>query len=308
MELRELRTFCAVVETGSFSKAAKVVHLTQPTVTLQVQSLEGSLGACLFNRSRRDRVLTEEGKAFYGYARKIISLCDEAVQAISDVDSLAKGTLRVGASTIVGEYILPSQLASFKGIYPCVEISLKIGDTTEIMEDVIKGALEVGIVGAKPTRQELDFEEFIKEELVLIVAPNHRWASKDKIGLDELKGEPLLLRTEGSGTRMAIEKRLEEGGLEKGDLNVIMSLGNTEAIKRGVMAGIGVSIVPKIAIENELELNLIKEVKVEGIDLAMDFYVVYNPDRFRSRIPEVFLEHLSDCLKEEHRTQNPAPR
>lgn len=308
MELRELRTFCAVVETGSFSKAGKIVHITQPTVSLQIQALENSLGACLFNRSKRDRVLTEEGKAFYEYAKKIIALCDEAVQAISDVDSLTKGTLRVGASTIVGEYILPSQLASFKGIYPCVEISLKIGDSLEIIDDVIKGILEIGIVGAKVKRKELNFEKFVKEELVLIVYPNHSWASKDEISLAVLKEEPFLLRTAGSGTRMAIEKKLEEAGLKKEDLNVIMSLGTTEAIKRGVISGIGVSIVPKIAIENELRLNLVKEVKIEGIDLSMDSYIVYNPDRFRSRIPEVFLEHLADCLKEEHRIQNTEPR
>jgi DNA-binding transcriptional LysR family regulator len=292
MELRELRTFCAIVETGGFSKASKVVHLTQPTVSLQIQSLEGSMGICLFNKSTRERILTESGRIFYGYAKKIITLCDEAVQAISDVDSLAKGTLRVGASTIVGEYTLPQELASFKGIYPCVDISLKIGSSMEIIEDVIKGAVEIGIVGAKVKRNELIFKDFIQDKLVLIVPPSHPWASKSKISTDQLKEEPFLTRLEGSGTRLSLKKHLEEVGLKEEDLNVIMSLGNTEAIKRGVISGIGVSIVPKIAIENELKLNLIKEIKIEGIDLSMDFYIVYNPDRFRSKIPEVFLEHL----------------
>jgi len=294
MELRELRSFCAVIETGSFTKAAKVVHLTQPTVTLQIQALEDDLGVCLFNRSARERILTEKGKAFYGYAKKIIALCDEAVQAISDVGNIAKGTLRVGASTTVGEYILPSELASFKGIYPCVEIFLKIGDSLEIIEDVIKGALEIGIVGTKIKRNELTFKDFIHDDLVLIVSSDHPWASKGKISLDQLKEEPFLIRIESSGTRITLEGELEKVGLKKEDLNVIMSLGNTEAIKRGVISGIGVSIVPKIAIENELKLNLVKEIKIEGIALSMNFYIVYNPERFRSNIPEVFLEHLLD--------------
>jgi len=294
MELRELRTFCAVVETGSFSKAAKVVYVTQPTVSLQIQSLEGAIGTCLFNRATRERILTESGKIFYEYAKKIIALCDEAMQAISDVDNLAKGTLRIGASTIVGEYILPQEIASFKGIYPCVQISLKIGDSMEIIEDVIKGAVEIGIVGAKVKRDELIFKDFIRDELVLIVSSTHPWASKGKIILDQLKEEPFLIRTEGSGTRMTLEKELEKAGLKEEDLNVIMSLGNTEAIKRGVISGIGVSIVPKLAIENELRLNLVKEIKIEGISLSMDFYIIYNPDRFRSKIPAVFLEHLLD--------------
>jgi DNA-binding transcriptional LysR family regulator len=232
MELRELRTFCAVVETGSFLKASKVVHLAQPTVSLQIQALERDLGICLFNRSTRERILTESGKTFYEYAKRIIALCDEAVQAVCDVDNLAKGTLLVGASTIVGEYILPSHLASFKGIYPCIEISLKIGNSIEIIEDVIKGVLEIGIVGTKIKRKELTFKEFISDDLVLIVSSEHPWASKGEITLDQLKEEPFLIRTEGSGTRMTLEKEFEETGLKEEGLNVIMSLGNTEAIKK----------------------------------------------------------------------------
>lgn len=165
MELRELRAFCAVVETGSFSKAAKVVHLTQPTVSLQIQALENDLGICLFNRSKRNRVVTEGGWAFYGYARKIIALSDEAVQAVCDMDNLVNGTLRVGASTIVGEYILPSELASFKEIYTWAQISLKISDSREIIEDVTKGALEIGIVGAKVNREKLIFKAPVRSFL-----------------------------------------------------------------------------------------------------------------------------------------------
>jgi DNA-binding transcriptional LysR family regulator len=237
-------------------------------------------------------VLTESGKTFYEYAKRIIALCDEAVQAVCDVDNLAKGTLRVGASTIVGEYILPSELASFKGIYPCIEISLKIGNSIEIIEDVIKGVLEIGIVGTKVKRKELTFKEFMSDELVLIVSSDHPWASKDKITLEQLREEPFLIRTEGSGTRMTLEKEFEDAGLKEEGLNVIMSLGNTEAIKKGVSAGLGVSIVPRMAIENELKLGMIKEVKIKDISLVMNFYIVYNPDKFRSKIPEAFLEHL----------------
>lgn len=294
MELRELRTLCAVVDTGSFSKAAKVVHLTQPTVSLQIQTLESNLGICLFNRSTRDRVLTESGRVFYKYAKKIIALCDEAVHAVCDVNNLSKGNLRIGASTIVGEYILPQELASFKGIYPCVQISLKIGSSSEIIEDVIKGVVEIGIVGTKAKREELIFRDFIQQELVVIVPPNHDWVSQGRISLEQLKQEPFLARIEGSGIRMAIEKGLKESAnlIFKEDLNVIMYLGNTEAIKKGVRLGTGISIVPRIAVEDELKFGLLKEVKIEGISLVMDFYIVYNPDRFMSKIPEAFLEHL----------------
>lgn len=174
MELRELRTFCEVVETGNFSEAAKIVHLTQPTVTIQIQSLEEDLGICLFNRSKRERVLTEEGKTLYEYAKKIIALCDETVQTISNLSHMGKGTIRLGASTMVGEYILPSQLASFKKIYPCAQIYLKISDSLEIIDDVIKGSLEIGIVGTKIKRNELIFKDFMSDELVLIVSSKHR--------------------------------------------------------------------------------------------------------------------------------------
>jgi DNA-binding transcriptional LysR family regulator len=167
--------------------------------------------------------LTESGKIFYDYAKRIIALCNEAVQAVCGVDNLTKGTLLVGASTIVGEYILPSHLASFKGIYPCIEISLKIGDSIEIIEDVIKGALEVGIVGAEVKRKELIFKDLIHNDLVLIVSSDHPWASKDMITIDQLKEESFLIRTEGSGTRMRLEKELEAAGLKEEGLNVAMS-------------------------------------------------------------------------------------
>lgn len=294
MELRELRTFCAVVETGSWSKASKIVHLTQPTISLQIQSLEADLGTCLFNRSTRERTLTESGKICYEYAKRILALCDEAVQSVCDVNNLTKGTLRIGASTTVGEYILPSHLSSFKGIYSRVKISLEIGNSFEIIEDVVKGALEIGIVGTKIKRPELIFKDFINNELVLIVPSNHTWATKGEISLDQLKEEPFLIRTDGSGIRMTLEKELEKAGLKEENLNVIMSLGNTEAIKKGVSSGLGVSIVPRISIENEIKLGILKEVKIKNISLIMNFYIVYNPNRFRSKIPEAFLDHLTE--------------
>lgn len=292
MELRELRTFCAVVETGGWSKASKIVHLTQPTISLQIQSLEANLGTCLFNRSTRERTLTESGKTCYEYAKRILALCDEAVQSVCDVNNLTKGTLRIGASTTVGEYILPSYLSSFKGIYSCVKISLEIGNSLEIIEDVVKGALEIGIVGTKINRPELIFKDFINNELVLIVPSNHTWAIKGEISLDQLKEEPFLIRTEGSGIRITLEKELEKAGLKEKDINVIMSLGNNEAIKKGVSSGLGISIVPRISIENEIKLDILKEVKIKNIYLIMNFYIVYNPNRFRSKIPEAFLDHL----------------
>ena len=289
MELRELRGFCAVVETGSFSRAGEIVGLTQSTVTLQIQALENNLNVCLFNRSKRERVLTEKGRVFYEYAKKIITLCDEATQSIIEVDKLAKGTLRVGATSI-GEYSpFLAELALFKGIYSCVKISLQIADTFNIIEDVSKGGLDIGIVGQKISRKDLEFTRLIHEELGLIVSASHPWTSCQRITVDSLKEEPFLFETEG-----IIANKLEELGLKRDDLNVVMSLGSIEAIKRGVIAGTGISIVPKVAVENELQLGLIKVVEIEGVSLFIDFYIVYNPKRFRSKIPELFIEHLLD--------------
>jgi DNA-binding transcriptional LysR family regulator len=292
LELRELRTFCAVIETGSFSKASKLVHLTQPTVSLQIKALENYLGTCLINRSMRDCVPTESGKVFYKYAKNILSLCDEAVQSVCDVSNLSKGTLRIGASTSVGEYILPSQLASFKKIYSCVDIFLKIANTVEIIEDVAKGYLEIGIVGAKIEQNNLIFKEFFQDSLVLIVASDHPWASQEKIDIEKLKEESFLLLIEGSGTRITLEKQLEEVGIKEKDLNINMVLGTTEAVKKAVISGLGVSIVPKMTIFNEAALRQIKEVKIDGHSFFMTFYIVYDPDKFRSKFPEAFLEHM----------------
>lgn len=287
MELRQIKSFCAVIETGGFSKAGKIVCLTQSSVSLHIQALENELQVCLFNRSMREITLTEKGKTFYGYAKRIIALCDEATQSITEVDNLAKGALRVGADTFIGEYVLPAELASFKGIYPCVKISLTISHTRDIIENISKGGLEIGIVGQKVNQTDLEFRDFRSEKLGLIVSVNHPWTFEKGITVDLLKEEPFLL-----GTDETIENRLEELGLKRDDLNIIMSLGSLEAIKRGVIAGTGISIVPEVAIENELKLNLLKVIKIKGVDLFMDFYIVYNPKRFRSKIPELFIEHL----------------
>jgi DNA-binding transcriptional LysR family regulator len=281
-----------VVETGSFSKASKIVYLSQPAVSLQIRSLESSLGVCLFNRSTKDYVLTESGKTLYNYAKKIIDLCGEAAQSLCDIDNLAKGSLRVRADTAVGEYWLLSQLACFKGIYPCIDVSLKIANSMEIIEDVMRGKVEIGIVAINPERDELICKQILCDKLVVIIPLEHPWVSVDKISLEQLKEEPFLMRTEGSGIRMAIEKQLKEVGIAEADLNVGMWFGNTEAIKKGVISGIGFSIVPQMAVENELRLGILKKITIEGISLSINFYIVYNSDRFRSRIPEALLEYL----------------
>ena len=292
MELRELRTFCMVVDTGSFSSAAKAVCLTQPTVSLQVQALESDLGVCLFNRATREITLTEKGRLFYNDAKKIVAMCDEVARSVSDPANITKAILRIGAGTVVGEYILLPYLNSFKKIYPCTQIQLKIGDSMEIIKDVIKGGVEIGVVGVREKNEEIVCEKFINEKLVLIVSPEHPLASKDKITTEEFKGEPFLCRGNSSGIRIAIEEELEKAGIRREDLNVIMELGNSEAIKKGVMCGIGLSIIPEIAVENELKLGLLKKIEIEGMDLSMDFYIVYNENKFRSKMPELFVEHL----------------
>jgi DNA-binding transcriptional LysR family regulator len=296
MELKTLKAFCTVVEHGSFSAAADILCITQPAVSLQIRSLEEELGVVLFNRAYQKIILTESGNVVYEYAKRILTLVDELSYALDEINSLAKGKLRIGASTIVGEYVLPSLLADFKKTYPNIDISLHIGDTVEVIDDVLKGEVEIGVVGANivacDIRERLRFEKFIEEELTLIVPAKHKWVEEKSIELSRLKEEPFILRSEGSGARMTLEKRLEEVGLKDEDLNVVMELGNTEAIKKSVASGIGISIVPKKTIENELRLGLLKEININNVDLSMKFYIVYDEHSLMSKVSEAFLRLL----------------
>jgi len=294
MELKQLRTFCAVADKKSFSRAAEAVGLTQPTVSFQISSLETELGTRLFERGGRETRFTESGKTLYQYARSILSLAEEAEQALGQLKGLAKGSLIIGASTIPGEYILPGLLQKFREQFPGIEATLVIADTRGIIKKVMDNEVELGAVGARERNDKLTFTTFATDRLVLIASNDSRWLKGDSITAEKLKGLPFIQRESGSGTRTIATQRLEELGLKEDALNVVLTLGSTAAVREAVGRGAGVSIISRRAIENETKLGLIKEVTVRGLELSRDFFLVHRRQKTLSPAATAFLQFLEE--------------
>jgi DNA-binding transcriptional LysR family regulator len=293
MELSQLRVFCEVVEKKSFSRASEAVFLSQPTVSLQIRALEQELATRLLDRQGREVSVTGSGKLLYGYAKKILQIADEAEQAIAKLKGLTMGEIIIGASTIPGEYILPGLLAEFKAKYPGIEINLVIGDTKEIIGKLLDSEVEIGVVGQRGGSEKLVFRGFSNEKLVLIAPVHSPLLPDDQITLGELTKVPFILRESGSGTRGSIERSLREVGMKETDLNIVMRVGSTEAVKKAVESGAGVSIISERAIENEIKLGLLKKVPIKDMELQREFFIVYRRGRSHSpatRALLIFLE------------------
>jgi DNA-binding transcriptional LysR family regulator len=280
------------VELRSFSRAAEALHLTQSTVSEHVRLLEEEVGARLFDRLGRETLPTKAGELLFGYAQRMLALRVETVQGLQQFLGQIAGTLTVGASTIPGEYVLPPLIGAFREKFPRVSISLQISDTRGIVEAVLEGRVELGMVGARPDQRALQAVELMPDELVVVVPPRHAWVGRKEVTVEDLKSEPLIVRESGSGSRDAVEKALEAAGLGLDGLRVIAEMGSTSAIKQAVKAGVGVSIMSRRAVDDESRSGLVGCVKIRDVPVTRHFYVVTHASRSRSPLCQAFLEFL----------------
>ncbi len=292
MDIRRLEVFCKVFELRSFTKAAEELSLSQPTVSEHIRLLEKSVGETLIDRLGREVQPTPAGQVFYRYATHIIQLLQESMQALSQFKGRLEGKLVLGASTIPGTYILPRFIGSFKSAHPGIRLTLRIGDTSDIVEGVLEGTLEAGIVGFKTNDRRITTEEIFSDELVLAVHKDHEWANRKSIALKELIGQPFILREKGSGTRMVLRNIMEEHGLELERLSVVAEMGSTEAVRQGLRAGIGISILSKQAVYEDFELGHLAHVEIEGIRFFRPMHLTLRKNRQLTPLCQAFLNHL----------------
>ena len=292
LDTHRLKIFLKIAELKSFSRAAPELYLTQPTVSQHIAALEQYVGLPLFDRADRDITLTRAGELLYGYARQIIALQDEAEQALDHFKGKKSGHLLIGASTIPGEYILPQLLGEFKKPYPHIQLTMRIGDTALIVEGLLSRNLELGIVGGRIKDERLQYAKFADDELVLIVPRRHRWWAKKEVPLDELVLEPLIMREQGSGSRMGMELNLREAGINPGHLLVSAEIGSTAALKLAVRSGVGVAFISRRAVVDEVAHGLLRIITVAGHTFSRIFYVVTDRKRTLSPLGKSFREFL----------------
>jgi DNA-binding transcriptional LysR family regulator len=293
IDFRHLETFCRVASLKSFSKAAEDLFLTQPTVSGHIQSLEQSLSLRLFDRTTRDVRPTKAGEVFLKYASKILSSRKDLLNALSEFSQGIRGELFLGASTIPGEYILPGLVGDFKKEHPHFILSLKIADTKEIIQDVLQDDVEFGMIGARLEYPSLHFEKYEEDEIIVVASSGHPLARRKRVDVEELLREPWIIREEGSGTQMAVEKALRKKGKSLKQFNVVMKMGSTSSVKEGVKAKLGLAFISGRAIEEELNQGLLSRIVVEGIDaIFRQIYIVFHRGRTLSPIGTEFLRFL----------------
>ncbi len=305
MDIHRLEVFCRVLEFKSFTKAADAVFLTQPTVSEHIRALEEEVGEKLIDRLGREILPTPAGKILFQYAKDLIRIRNSAVQAIQRFKGDLSGHLLMGASTIPGTYILPSLLGSFKARYPSILVTLKIGGSGEIAEKVINGSLELGLIGVRWDDRRVVLEEVFSDELVLVVPPEHSWAKRKAVDLDDLAGEPFILRERGSGTRMVMNQALEVHGFSPSRISAVAEMGSTEAVRQGIKARIGVSILSQQAVADDLTRGDLVALPVNGVRLSRSFYLALRKNRQPSPLCTAFVGYLREKAAEMN--NNPQP-
>jgi DNA-binding transcriptional LysR family regulator len=289
MELRHLRTFSMAAEQQSFTRAAAALSLTQAAVSQHVAALEKELSVSLFDRTGRAVVPTAAGHRLYEYARKILNLVEAAKDEVAHAAVAVCGSVKIAASSVPAETLLPELLLRFRTEYPDVHEAVTVSDSTQATDAVKTGEADVGFVGELPRDSRLATRVVGADELVLIVSPAHRFADKKKIKVKELKEEPLIVREPGSGSRRCVEQALEEAGQPLGDLKIVMETNSNDAIRGAVERGIGAAFVSLPVVARDIAEGRLVAVEIAGLQLRRRLYLISDPGRIPAAAARAFL-------------------
>jgi DNA-binding transcriptional LysR family regulator len=291
MDIHRLEVFCKVVELKSFTKAAEASFLSQPTVSEHIRSLEEMLGERLVDRLGREALPTQAGQILYKYAKKIIRLRQETMQAMASYRGEMAGHLALGASTIPGAYVLPQRIGAFKRLHPAIQITLSIGNSRTVADGVLAGDTEFGVVGARWSDPALEWREILDDELVLAVSPAHPFAREKAVAPTRLLNEPMIIRERDSGTRRVVTQLLEKH-LDLSRLQIVAEMGSTEAVRQGIKAEVGIAILSRRAVAEDIERGALVAVPLADIRLSRPFYLVTRKNRQPAPICSTFLDFL----------------
>jgi len=294
---RRLQVFHTVAKQLSFTKAAELLYMTQPAVTFQVKQLEEHFNTRLFERGHSKITLTPAGEVALEYAERILNLTGEMETRLGELTGQVSGTLLVGASTTIAEYMLPRLLGDFKAQYPHVHARLMVANSETIEFKVADHALDVGLIESPSHHPQLTSHICCEDELVAICSPKHQVAKYASITPAQLAELPYVSRESGSGTREVVDDYFRQNGVQPEDLHITMELGSREAIKGAVEAGLGIAIVSRATILKEVKLGDLIAVSLNP-RLIRPLSLVYAKEKFRSRLLQTFLDCVVSTLKE----------
>ncbi|MEF9941621.1 MAG: selenium metabolism-associated LysR family transcriptional regulator [Lachnospiraceae bacterium] len=299
MNLKQLEAFVQVADSGSFSKAAKELYLTQPTISAHIASLEKELNARLFVRNTKEVNLSQDGDKLYEYARAMIDMEKKIEQVFSLEKEQSSQYITIAASTIPAQYLLPRILARFNEKYPMEQFKVMEMDSSRVVEHVVANSIDVGFTGTMLEKKHCKYIPFYHDELVIITPNTEKYQKirEEQTDINWLCEESILMREEGSGTRKEAEKQLKKSGISMSMLNVVASIENPETIKKSVANGMGISVISKLAAQEEIEGGRMLSFSLPIVDGGRSINVVYNRNYQMSRLTEKFLRVVKEVYQ-----------
>lgn len=294
MDIHHLKIFVSVYKNKSFTRASEELHISQPTISEHIKNLESSLSCRLFDRLGRSILPTAEADVLYPRGLQLLDSIEQIQEEVSATGTGIKGKLIIGASTIPGSYILPKVASSFKKTYPDVAYEILIEDSAKTIAMVLQHDILCGIVGARMASDKLTYTPLLEDELILVAAPNA--VDKKTITLEGLAAIPFLQRERGSGTRQTFENFLEKNHISIDAFNIVATLGSTSSVKQAVKAGLGASVISRIAVQEELKSGMLREIKIKNHKLNRKFYLVRQKKRTLPPQYQAFCEHLKQAV------------
>lgn len=296
MNLKQLEAFAEVAQSGSFSKAAKKLFLTQPTISAHISSLEKELNTRFFVRNTKEVALSREGEKLYSYARQILDLAEKIEEEFGQRDEAEKKCISIAASTIPAQYLLPEILAVFNEKYPGEQLAISESDSSQVAEEVAECRADIGFTGTVLEKKYCQYIPFYKDQLVVITPNTEKYRKLQECpgDISWIQNESLLMREEGSGTRKEAEKQLRHIGIRTEKLNIIASIANQEAIKKSVTQGIGVSVLSRLAAKSEVEAGAVLEFFIPKSDEGRDLNLVYNKNHVLSKSAQRFIKIVKE--------------
>jgi len=289
LNFNQLRVFCQTARYLSCTRAAEKLYITQPAVTAQIKLLEDSCNLKLFRKKGRRIYLTDEGKTLYDYAAKVFEYEKEIENLIDDLKELKRGMLRLGTSKTYARYFMPFLITSFREAYPHIKIQLDEGSSLDMIHSLLDLKNELAVIAKVEDNPDICFTPFSREELVLILAPEHPLARKKYITLAELAGEPLIMKERGSATRKQVIAAFDDNGISP---EILMETSNAEFIKQLVQRGDGVSFIVKEAAAVELQEKKLVTVPIKGQKIFLDVSIAYLKNEQLSPSAQAFLDIL----------------
>lgn len=293
LTLQQLEALVHLVEERNFSRAARKMNLTQPSLTKHIKNMEDILGTLVVNRESSGVTVTAEGRALYDCTRRIFRLLAETEEKIGSLSENEGGSITIAASTIPATYILPRVIRAFLKDHERVRCLVRTEDSDAVIDMVLDDEAEIGFIGKKPRNRKLTAEPLWEDRLVLAVPAGHRLVGRKLVAWSDIAGEPFIIREQGSATRAILENYLEErAGFGVDKLSVVCELGSSEAVKEAILAGTGLSVISIHAVSREIRSGMLCEAALEGLPLERNIYLIYKRQFSPKRHHRLFLDFV----------------